>query len=97
MLTRASGTAERYRPHPEIAGAYLLDLPDRRVAVTFRREVLDAFAPKVRLLTYLTPELEELLGLAGADARLEDDGTFRVGGEAAASLDELEALLARES
>jgi hypothetical protein len=34
------------------------------VAVTFNRAVLDANSPDVRLLTYLTPELDELLKAA---------------------------------
>jgi superfamily II DNA or RNA helicase len=62
VLTTADPTAERFIRHPDIPGAYLLLVAaGTRVAVTFRRNVLDEHSPTVRLLTYGTPELAELL------------------------------------
>ena len=64
ILTTAPATRDRFRADPEVAGAYRLDLPTRTVLVTFDRRVLEENSPDVRLLTYLTSELEELLDAA---------------------------------
>jgi hypothetical protein len=64
ILTTAPATRDRFRPDAEIPGAYRLDLPTRTVLVTFDRHVLEENSPDVRLLTYLTSELEELLDAA---------------------------------
>jgi superfamily II DNA or RNA helicase len=65
VLTSSAATAELLQPHPEIPGAYVIDgiAPGR--GVTMRRAVLDEWAPRVRLLTYLTPEFDRLLAAAG--------------------------------
>ena len=63
-LTTSEQTRDRLRPCDQMPGAYWLDLPTRTVAVTFDRVVLDANSPDVRLLTYLTDELDELLRVA---------------------------------
>lgn len=88
VLTSAGPTVERFHPHPNIVGAYLLELPRGEVPVTFRRTVLDEHAPAVRLLTYGTPELEELLKEAGATVSLVN-GQFIVNGEPVRSIADL--------
>ena len=93
ILTGCAATSRRLHPHPTIRGAYLLDTPKGAVEVTFRRGVLDEFAPQVRLLTYGTEELRELLAVASVspgpwDAERE--------GEPLAALEDLEARLAED-
>ncbi len=65
MLLGVQRTSGYFSPHPDIDGAYMLDTPKGKVAITFRRSVLDTFAPDVRLLTYGTEELEGLLAAVG--------------------------------
>ena len=89
VLTSVPATANRLRPHPDIAGAYLLDLPDRTVPVTFSRKVLDVYAPDIRLLTYRAEEFDRLLTLAGVGDVELDDGEFKVGGEIVRTVEEL--------
>ena len=95
VLTSVPATADRLRPHPEIKGAYLLDLPDHTVPVTFNRQVLDEYAPDVRLLTYGSEDLNRLLSLAGAGDVQLDGGEFKVGGEIVRTVEELLAALGR--
>jgi SNF2 family DNA or RNA helicase len=85
VLTRAEPVASRFHPHPTIAGAYLLEISGGKVEVTFRRSVLEAH-PEVKLLTYATEELEDLLN----DVPSKEDEIFKVGGAAVHSLLELE-------
>ena len=62
ILTRVAVTGECLASHPQIGGAYLLTAGSLKgVPVTFRPSVLDEHAPSVRLLSYLTPELEALI------------------------------------
>jgi superfamily II DNA or RNA helicase len=61
ILTQAPSLRERFRPHPEIAGAYLLSWSDSLVAVTFDRAVFDAHPETVRFLTYGERLLDALL------------------------------------
>jgi superfamily II DNA/RNA helicase len=90
VLTTCSGTAERFTQHPEIAGAYLLEVgTGAPVAVTFRRHVLGEHAPTVRLLTYGTPELAALL----PEAPAEPGDAFDAPGRRVRTLIELEVLL----
>ena len=65
ILTSSPETRDRFRPDPTTPGAYLLDLPTRTVRVTFDRVVLEHNSPDVKLLTYLTSELGDLLRAAG--------------------------------
>ena len=73
ILTTAPATRDRFRPDAEIPGAYRLDLPTRTVLVTFDRHVLEENSPDVRLLTYLTSELGELLAAAGVETPQAQD------------------------
>lgn len=88
-LTGVAATAEQLRPHPEIAGAYVLTNIAEQPIVTMRRAVLDEWAPKVRLLTYLTPEFKELLSAAGAESPEMKDGRPLIGGRRIARLNDL--------
>jgi hypothetical protein len=58
------------------------------VPITFRRTVLDEHAPTIRLLTYGTQELEELLREAGGVTSLVN-GQFVVDGEPVSSIADL--------
>lgn len=92
ILLSAQATAQFFRPHPLVAGAYFLDLPSAKAPVTFRRAVLDEHAPDIALLTYGTPLLDELFhraGVAASELPRSDSG------ERVHSLEELEQLLAR--
>jgi len=92
VLTRAEPVASKFYPHPSIASAYLLDLAGGKVAVTFRRTVLEAH-PELKLLTYLTPELDELL----SNIELSKMDTFQIDGELIVTLSQLEQVLGSRS
>jgi len=92
VLTICEATARRFRAHPKIRGAYLLETANGAVEMTFRRDVLDEYAPEVGLLTYSTKELDELLAEAGIPASEWDGGRD---GEPPATLAELEERLSR--
>lgn len=67
ILSSIAATSECLEPDPQIGGAYRLTAGAfESAAVTLRREVLDQHVPALRLLTYLTPELEALI-LRGVD------------------------------
>jgi hypothetical protein len=89
ILLGASGTSAYFHQHPDIEGAYMLDTPRAKVPVTFRRSVLDSYAPEVQLLTYATDEMSDLFAAAGVEAA-ETDGLPPL-------LAELEGQLAQES
>jgi hypothetical protein len=74
ILTTSEQTRDRLRPCGGMPGAYWLDLPTGTAAVTFDRAVLDANSPDVRLLTYLTDELDELLRVARVEVPSLDNG-----------------------
>jgi len=93
ILTLVPSTAERLRPHPDIKGAYLLDFPDHTVPVTFNRQVLDEYAPDIRLLTYGSAELDQLLALAWVGDVQLDSGEFKIGGEIVRTVEELLARM----
>ncbi len=61
--------------------------------VKFNRQVLDVNAPDVRLLTYGSAELDQLLALAGVGEVQLKDGGFRVGGVQIRTVDELLAAV----
>lgn len=65
VLLGVDVTSQRFHPHPDFEGVYLLDTSKGKVEVTFRRSVLEKYAPEVRLLTYGTEELRDLLTLSG--------------------------------
>lgn len=46
---------------------------DTKAPVTFRRSVLDEFGPDVRLLTYQTTELADLLAATGESVAVESE------------------------
>lgn len=73
VLLGVHATSGKFAPHPEFAGAYLLDTPHGRASVTFRRSVLDEFGPDVRLLTYQTTELVDLLMATGESVAVESE------------------------
>ncbi len=68
VLLGVEATSQRFHPHPDFEGVYLLDTSRGKVPITFRRSVLEKYAPEVRLLTYGTEELLDLLALAGVAA-----------------------------
>jgi hypothetical protein len=90
VLTRSEPLAERFRPHPEISGAYLLEAGGSKTAVTFRRAVLEAHPGQVTLLTYGTDELVGLL----SDVPVPAGPVFFLGSAAVSTLSGLESLLA---
>ena len=89
ILTRATPVAERFHSHPTIPGAYLIETEAGKVAVTFRRPVLETH-PELKLLTYGTKELDELLG----DVAEPTGESFGFRGELVVDLDGLESALA---
>jgi len=96
FLTSVPAAAARLWPHPDIQNAYLLDLPNRTVPVTFSRAVLDEYAPDVRLLTYASAELDELLALSGVDDLRPHREKFEVGGAQVRTVEELLAAMGRD-
>lgn len=84
VLTGSPSLAGRFRPHPDIAGAYLLSWGDGVVAVTFDRAVFDEHPDTVRLLTYGDRLFAELLALVPAAAPSRDGrGVLRCAAEVA--------------
>ncbi len=66
-LLTLPGLRERFRPHPQIAGAYSLqDEKGGEETVTFDPAVFDAHPETVQLLTFGNPLLEALLGRRGS-------------------------------
>jgi hypothetical protein len=92
VLTRAEPVAGKFHPHPDILGAYLVELLSGKVAVTFRRSVLEAH-PEVKLLTYATSELTELL----ADVQSFEGTLFEVDGNEVWTLAQLEETFSSQS
>ena len=97
ILTSVPATAGRLLPHPDIKGAYVLNLPDRRIPVTFNRAVLDEYAPDVRLLTYGSAELDELLVLAGVQDVELLKNEFQVDGTPVHNLHDLSKVISRRA
>jgi superfamily II DNA or RNA helicase len=73
------GLAERFRPHPDIEGGWLVSWHDRLHPVTFDRDVFDAHSDTVRLLTYGEPLLNDLLEAVASPATDELGAVMRVG------------------
>lgn len=81
-LTASNALAYRFRPHPDIEQAYLLDWNEQTWPVTFSGECFDRHPASLRLLTYGVPLLDELLQSIpapdesdlGAIQRLESTG-----------------------
>jgi len=92
VLTRANPVANKFHPHPNIPGAYLLELSGGKVAVTFRRSVLEAH-PEVKLLTYWTHELDELLSMV----EQADTETFEIEGKPISNFSQLDKVLSSKS
>lgn len=67
-LTQSTVLVGRFKPHPEIARAYLLQHDLDILPVTFDAHVFDDFPKTVRLLTYGDPLLDELLAEVSAPA-----------------------------
>ncbi len=61
LLTHAQATGPLFRPHPEIAGAYLLNWHGEQLPVTFSPACFDEFPTSVRFLTYGSPLLDDIL------------------------------------
>ncbi len=62
ILLNAPPLKQRFQPHPELNNAYLLDLGDGDLAVTFDADLYDAHPNTLRLLSYGSDVLEDLLG-----------------------------------
>ena len=60
-IVESAALRDRFEPHPEIAGAHLLDWHGAYQAVTFNPEVFDEYPNTLRLLTYGGGLLEEVL------------------------------------
>jgi len=78
VLPSLPGLAERFRPHPEIPGAWQVSWRDRLHAVTFDRDVFDAHSETVRLLTYGEPLLDELLESVAAPGGGQETPVIRL-------------------
>lgn len=62
VLTQSPSLAGRFQPHPEFDRAYWLHTDGGHVAVTFEAALFDAHPYTLRLLTYGSDLLKELLG-----------------------------------
>lgn len=60
-IVTSSAMRGRFEPHPEIAGAHLLDWRGTCQAVTFNAELFDEYPNTLRLLTYGSGLLEEIV------------------------------------
>lgn len=61
LLTHAQATGHLFRPHDEIAGAYLLNWQGEQLSVTFSPACFDEHPDTVRFLSYGSPLLAEIL------------------------------------
>lgn len=76
-----SSIGPRFHSHPDLPGAYRLELEGRIWEVTFDPEVADGHPGRVRLLTYGEELLERLLDLPGVPlSAAEGVGLIRVAG-----------------
>jgi hypothetical protein len=91
VLLGVEATSRHFKAHPEILGAYFLDLREDGKPVTFRRAVIERHGPDVDLLTYGTADFEALLRAAGIETGA--GGVFEVAGRTIRTLDELEEAL----
>ncbi len=60
-LTKSNAIGHRFTPHPEIPNAFLLRWQEQSLPVTFSPECFDQHSDTVRLLTYGSPLLDEIL------------------------------------
>ncbi len=60
-LTASNALGHRFRPHPDIQKAYLLDWNEQTLPVTFSADCFDRHPSSLRLLTFGVPLLDELL------------------------------------
>ena len=61
LLTHAQATRCLFRPHPDIADAYLLNWQGEQLPVTFSPACFDQYPDSVRFLSYGSPLLAEIL------------------------------------
>ncbi len=83
LLTRESELRERFRPHAEIPGAYVLSFGDRLIPVTFDPKVFDEHPSAVRLLTYGDALFAALLGFVEGPQADERQGLLRCASDGA--------------
>ncbi len=79
LFSHAQATGQLFQPHPEIAGAYLLNWQGEQLPVTFSPACFDKFPTSVRFLSYGSPLLDEILaGLPEPEEKfLADAGLAR--------------------
>ncbi len=71
-VLRTSSLGGRFAPHPEIAGAFMLDWSGQTSEVTFDPAVADGHPGRVRLLTYGEALLKELLEAVKEPVKAEE-------------------------
>lgn len=64
FLLHSHHFGKRFRPHPDIEGAYILETPDGELGVTFNTQLFDEYPNSLHLLSYGSPVLSALLAEA---------------------------------
>jgi len=79
LLTHAQATGRLFRPHPDIADAYLLNWQGEQLPVTFSPACFDRYPDSVRFLSYGSPLLAEILASVPEpdEERLRNAGIVR--------------------
>ncbi len=78
LFTHSQATGHLFQPHPEIAGAYLLNWQAERLPVTFSPACFDEHPDTVRFLSYGSPLLDQILaGLLETEEESVPEGLVR--------------------
>jgi len=72
---------QRFHPHPEIEGAYILDTPDGEWAVTFDAGMFDDYPNTLHLLSFGSRVLHSLLAEVKKPDQGEEGGLLRLSAE----------------
>jgi hypothetical protein len=81
VLVNAAHFEGRFRPHPQIRGAYLLDTTEGEVSVTFDPQLFDRYPASMRFLAYGGRLLHELIEQVPPPREGEFPGIIRLNSE----------------
>ncbi len=81
VLVNAAHFEGRFRPHPQLQGAYLLDTAEGEVSVTFDPQLFDRYPASMRFLAYGGRLLHELIEQVPPPREGEFPGIIRLNSE----------------
>ncbi len=78
FLLKSRHFRDRFRPHPEIEGAYILDMPDGEMSVTFDAGLFDEYPNSLHFLSHGSTVLNALLAEARPPIERGDGALLRL-------------------